>query len=512
MKKTLLSSACLLFAALSQAQTPTQPQFPNACSGIGYAVLNSQTNTTTRLYSIAAGGALTQIGTPLAAPSVNALGMDGRLGKRYLWGISSVVSGPAVTATLYRIGSDASEQNMGIINPPTGGLYRAVAGLAGDMDPATGDFYVPAVRVNSIAPANYTLYIGKFNVDAAVGTSITPTYTAINISASCTPAFTTFVNAAVAYAFGLGPEPSGLFQDLALSPDKTKMYGFFGVENILFTIDLATNTATCLPAPASNQTSGYTGCTGANTCEMGGMFFGADGKLYAHQVDRGRFFEVNTTTGALTLLSAALPANMRGDATACSPIDDIPLSVQLVSFAATAQNCDVLVKWTTASEENNSHFEIETSSNGTSYTSAVRVNGNGTTNQTNNYEKSITVNPGANYIRLKQVDIDGKSTYSQAVKVQTKCEQIWSKNLTVFPNRLNGASQVNINVSTAEKANLQIGLYNTAGKNVQAWTKVILPGTNQRIPVQINNLPAGIYLLSITDEKGNKHTERIMVQ
>ncbi len=509
MKKTLLSSACLLFAALAQAQAVAQPQFPNTCSGIGYAVLNPQTNTSSTLYSMGPTGNLTSIGT-LTAPALNALGMDGRLGKRYLWGISSVVAAPSVTATLYRIGSDGSNQNMGVINPPPGGTYRAVVGLAGDMDATTGDYYVPAVTIGSIFPPTYTFYIGKFNVDNATGTTITPTYTPITITGGCNSAFNTFVAAAASYALGLGPEPSGLFQDLALSPDKTKLYGFFGVENILFTIDLTTNTATCLSAPASNAP--YVGCTGATTCEMGGMFFGTDGKLYAHQVDTGRFFEVNTTTGALTPLSATLPVNMRGDATACSPIDDIPLPVQLVNFSAAAQNCDVLVKWTTASEENNSHFEIETSSNGTSYTSVVRVNGNGTTNQTNNYEKSIAVNPGANYIRLKQVDIDGKSTYSQAVKVQTKCEQIWSKNLTVFPNRLNGASQININVSTAEKVNMQMGLYNTSGKNVQVWTKVVLPGTNQRIPVQINNLPAGIYLLSITDEKGNKHTERIMVQ
>jgi hypothetical protein len=510
MKKRLLNTAVALSVSLAMnAQGGAQPQFPNTCSGIGYAVLNPQTNTNSTLYSMDATGNLSSMGA-LTAPAVNALGMDGRLGKRYLWGISSTVAAPTITATLYRIGSDGSNENKGIIAPPPGGIYRAVIGLAADMNQATGDYYVPGVIVTGLFPTSYTFYIGKFNVDAATGTTVTPTYTAITITGGCTAAFNTFVTAAANYALGMGPEPSGLFQDLVLSPDKTKLYGFFGVENMLFTIDLLTNTATCTPAPAAN--AAYTGCTGATTCEMGGMFFDASGKLFAHQVDTGKFFEVNTTTGALTLLNSSLPVDMRGDAATCAPIDEIPLPVQLVSFSATAKACDALVKWTTAAEENNRYFEIETSADGNSFTTVTRIDGHGTTTQTLHYEKTISVNSGISYIRLKQVDIDGRFTYSQAVKLQTNCQQQWTKSLSIAPNRISGSATVNLNISTGEKASLQIGLFNTSGKNVQNWNKVVLPGANQRLPLQVNNLPAGMYLLTIGDEKGNKHTERMMVQ
>ncbi len=66
------------------------------------------------------------------------------------------------------------------------------------------------------------------------------------------------------------------------------------------------------------------------------------------------------------------------------------LPVELSSFTSLVQNTNVLLKWTTASETNNSGFEIERSEvkgqTSDDWSNIGFVNGNGTTNTPVNYE------------------------------------------------------------------------------------------------------------------------------
>jgi len=90
-----------------------------------------------------------------------------------------------------------------------------------------------------------------------------------------------------------------------------------------------------------------------------------------------------------------------------------PLPVKFVAFSGLFAKDMVFLKWTTASELNNSYFDIERSLDGTNFFSIGKVGGSGTSNKINNY-KFTDLNPietGA-YYRLKQVDFDGKFDYS----------------------------------------------------------------------------------------------------
>lgn len=76
------------------------------------------------------------------------------------------------------------------------------------------------------------------------------------------------------------------------------------------------------------------------------------------------------------------------------------------------------IEWRTASEINNSGFEVERSNDGANFTNIGWVEGNGSTTVEQQYLfTDENPEPGWNYYRLKQIDYDGKSEYSRLIPV-----------------------------------------------------------------------------------------------
>nr|MBX2846022.1 T9SS type A sorting domain-containing protein [Saprospiraceae bacterium] len=97
-------------------------------------------------------------------------------------------------------------------------------------------------------------------------------------------------------------------------------------------------------------------------------------------------------------------------------INPVPLPVELIRFDAEGDsNGNTLLNWTTASEENNDRFEIERSVDGVSFDTVGEVLGNGTTTETSHYvytDYDASASGSQLFYRLRQVDFDGKSAYS----------------------------------------------------------------------------------------------------
>ncbi|MHA4811031.1 hypothetical protein ACX0G9_23185 [Flavitalea flava] len=89
------------------------------------------------------------------------------------------------------------------------------------------------------------------------------------------------------------------------------------------------------------------------------------------------------------------------------------LPITLSSFTAMEKGEKVQLNWTTASEQNNDFFEIQRSLTGIDFSKIGKVKGSGTSNTTQNYT-FIDLSPatGTNLYRLRQLDLDGKSSYS----------------------------------------------------------------------------------------------------
>ncbi|WP_353140248.1 T9SS type A sorting domain-containing protein [Pseudopedobacter sp.] len=99
-------------------------------------------------------------------------------------------------------------------------------------------------------------------------------------------------------------------------------------------------------------------------------------------------------------------------------IDDIKiydsvsvLPVTFTSFTAKQSGTTSLLKWTTASEQENSRFEILRSTGENDFGVIGTVKGSGTTTVESNYTFT-DFNPslGSNYYKIRQIDIDGRQT------------------------------------------------------------------------------------------------------
>lgn len=102
-----------------------------------------------------------------------------------------------------------------------------------------------------------------------------------------------------------------------------------------------------------------------------------------------------------------------------------PLSIELSSFTgkniAQAGN---LLKWETASETNNSHFELQKSTDGKRWDVIETIKGAGTTDLIHDYQVyDDYFNPVLNYYRLNQVDFDGKSKLSDIVAIDNSLKE-----------------------------------------------------------------------------------------
>lgn len=96
-----------------------------------------------------------------------------------------------------------------------------------------------------------------------------------------------------------------------------------------------------------------------------------------------------------------------------------PLPIELLYFTAERDGDEVKLRWATASERDNDHFTVERSRDGVDFDPLVRVEGAGTSDAEREYaEVDRWPDQGILYYRLRQTDLDGASTVSDAVVVR----------------------------------------------------------------------------------------------
>ena len=94
-------------------------------------------------------------------------------------------------------------------------------------------------------------------------------------------------------------------------------------------------------------------------------------------------------------------------------ITPVNLPIELVSFEG---KCNIL-KWSTATENNNDYFLVESSLDGFFWDKVSVVDGSGTSLTTQNYSLNIYPSNRLKYYRLTQVDFDGASEVFKTVSV-----------------------------------------------------------------------------------------------
>ncbi|MBJ6119839.1 T9SS type A sorting domain-containing protein [Pontibacter sp. BT310] len=145
-----------------------------------------------------------------------------------------------------------------------------------------------------------------------------------------------------------------------------------------------------------------------------------------------------------------------------------PLPVELTSFKGKVTESGINLEWETASEINNSHFDVERSRNGKTYETIAIVKGRGTTSVASNYSFTDKLpQKGLNYYRLKQVDFDNTTSYSNTIAVTWDASE--TIEIALVPNPcLNG--DCNIAISNAANLETLVQLKDMTGRVVYSKT------------------------------------------
>ena len=169
-----------------------------------------------------------------------------------------------------------------------------------------------------------------------------------------------------------------------------------------------------------------------------------------------------------------------------------PLPVTLIFFtAALTDNHSVVLRWATSSEDQSDYFEVQRSTNGTTWQSVKKIAAAGSSTNTIDYNTSDATDgmAGALYYRLKEVDRDGNSIFSTIQKLTVGSD----RQLQVFPS----PAQNIVYVQTTGPGGKITALLNTAGQNVLPGLRVNVIG-NDFYSMDISGLPRGTYFLKTT--------------
>lgn len=184
----------------------------------------------------------------------------------------------------------------------------------------------------------------------------------------------------------------------------------------------------------------------------------------------------------------------------CSP----PLPVNIVSFSASRSNSNVTLRWQTNWEQNSSGFAIERNTKGSweevGFVNSQAQGGNSSDLLSYQY-LDINNSKGITQYRLRQVDFDNKSKYSEIRTVRGE-SQIGK--IIVYPNpTFDGKVNVSFEDATVIR---DISLIDMNGRILNQWKAF---ATNQ---LSIGNLTPGLYTLRVVlPETGEQLVEKIVV-
>ena len=169
------------------------------------------------------------------------------------------------------------------------------------------------------------------------------------------------------------------------------------------------------------------------------------------------------------------------------------LPVEFTHFSATPDRTDVLLRWRTASEENNDRFEVEHSTDGQRFAAIGRVAGNGTTTLAHDYSFwHRSPAPGTNYYRLRQVDFDGTEHFSP-VRTAVFGD---ANDLRLSPNPASERLHVRFEKEIREDATWAV-----AAADGKALRSGPFPAETTELEIPVADLPEGLYCLKINTSR-----------
>jgi len=163
-----------------------------------------------------------------------------------------------------------------------------------------------------------------------------------------------------------------------------------------------------------------------------------------------------------------------------------PVPVTLTEFKIQTNNCAAKFFWTTASEQNSKHFEIQHSTDGINFVVVGIVPASGSSHLEKRYNFSSNISNPLNFFRLRMVDIDGTFKFSSTVRANTDCN---TPLISMYPNPAKDVVTIR-----GLKTGTHLRLLNNKGQVLKSITT-----TNTFQNLNVSDLPAGTYIIQLIE-------------
>ncbi len=384
------------------------------------------------------------------------------------WSVTGVLSTPyiyalAVSGTNIFAGADGD------------GVFRSTNNGASWTLVSTG---LTNTRIFALAVSGTNLYAGTFGGGVFLSTNNGTSWTPVSTGLTNTSVNTLFVSDANLFA---GTE-DGLF--LSTNNGTSWSSVNMGLTN------------TFIHALAVSGTNLYAGTEG-------GVFHSTNNGNSWTAVNQGL---TDPVIFALSVYGTNLFAGSNGSGVWKRPIDNV-VPVELISFAANTNGNSVILNWLTATEINNSGFEIERSVISNEVRNLIWekrgfVHGNGTTTETQSYSYMDENLASGKYLyRLKQIDFDGTFEYSNDVEVLVAVPDRFELSQN-YPNPFNPTTKIkytihDVTLSGVEGSRVILKVYDILGTEVITLVNENKPAGNYEVTFDARTLSSGTYFYKL---------------
>jgi len=452
---------------------------------------------------------------------VNGLGLNTRDG--LLYGLDANNTANLTTnmpIPFYRVGANALAVQTGNMPGPAlaaGETQTFVNPAAGEMDKSDNYYFSGATATANLATQSIhvnRLFIGKLvavsTLASSTSATLSPVYTPItSTDPNCTD-FLASLTATFTLANISGAASTGL-KDFAFDNLSGSLYSYVTYLNpanpasylgLMLKLNPATGDLKAVAAPvvlpfvsASNEVAGTLLDKNGNFIIMftNGSMYKAN--TISPGVYDGSISPLNTGTG--------LPSPLRGDLASCGASAVLP--IVLTYFNAYSQDNTAILKWETSFEHNAGKFIIEKSTDGNNWTTLQSVAAAGNSASATQYRyDDKNINAKTVYYRIKFADTDGSFRYSAIKKLSFNGV---TASLIFYPNPVSNLLYAENGTAFTNK--IQVTVSDVSGKQYAISFKKT---DSNKISVDLTVLPAGVYLIQITDGVGHNNSQKVIKQ
>ncbi len=220
------------------------------------------------------------------------------------------------------------------------------------------------------------------------------------------------------------------------------------------------------------------------------------------------------TNGTGRLYTTMCETSGFGDFTIEDGGEPLPVPVELTSFSARVVDNQVRLNWETATELNNYGFYVERSVDRENWKEVDFVPGCGTSYSPKNYVyfdelgDELQRMPELSY-RLRQVDRDGTTDYSNIVNVNTGELPDGVELYAAYPNPFNPATTISFAIGTPTHVTLKV--YNTLGQAVATiLSSSAMDAGLHTVSFDGAQLPSGVYLAVLEANGAVQHQKLVL--